>query len=169
MRLQPLVKYCSVECDKNHRSQHKKACKKRLSEIRDDELFTQPDESHLGECPLCFLPLPLDLSKSKMNACCSKIICKGCSYANKKRANEAGLEQRCPFCRKSPKSKGEAKKMAKERVKANDPDAILQMGARYDDVGEYGKAFEYLTKAAELGNMMAHYKLSLMYRGGGRC
>ena len=44
-----LVKYCSVSCQKNHRSQHKKACKKRLAELRDDKLFRQPDESHLGE------------------------------------------------------------------------------------------------------------------------
>ncbi len=162
-----LVQYCSVECDENHRSQHKNACKKRLSEIRDDELFTQPDESHLGECPLCFLPLPLDLSKSIMNACCSKIICKGCSYANKKREAEQGLEQRCPFCRESPpKSKGEAKKLAKKRVKANDPDALHQMGVRHDDVGDYRKALGYYTKAAALGHVYAHFCLSVMYQEG---
>jgi len=38
-----LVKYCSVDCQKNHRPQHKKACKKRAAEIRDARLFTQPD------------------------------------------------------------------------------------------------------------------------------
>jgi hypothetical protein len=51
-----LVKYCGVECQTNHRLQHKKACKKRLAELRDDKLFTQPDESHWGECPICCLP-----------------------------------------------------------------------------------------------------------------
>src|SRR6056300_1851030 len=61
-----LVRYCSVDCQKNHRPQHKKACKKRAAELRDDKLFTQPDESHLGECPICCLPLSLDLSKSIM-------------------------------------------------------------------------------------------------------
>ena len=40
-----LVKYCSVDCQKNHRPQHKKACKKRAAEIRDDDLFTQPEGS----------------------------------------------------------------------------------------------------------------------------
>jgi hypothetical protein len=33
-----VVKYCSVDCQKNHRSQHKKACKKRMAEIHDDRL-----------------------------------------------------------------------------------------------------------------------------------
>src|SRR6056300_215076 len=77
-----LVRYCSVECQKNHRSLHKKACKKRVAEIRDDRLFAQPDESYLGECPLCCLPLPLEMKKSSINSCCSKITCNGCEYAN---------------------------------------------------------------------------------------
>src|SRR6056300_1503891 len=59
-----LVKYCSVDCQKNHRPQHKKACKKKSREIREAELFRQPDESNLGECPICCLPNPSDMSKS---------------------------------------------------------------------------------------------------------
>jgi len=31
-----------------------------MAEIKDDKLFTQPDGTHLGECPICCLPLPLD-------------------------------------------------------------------------------------------------------------
>jgi sulfatase maturation enzyme AslB (radical SAM superfamily) len=34
-----LVKYCSVDCQKNHRSQHKRACKKQMAVIRVDKLF----------------------------------------------------------------------------------------------------------------------------------
>jgi hypothetical protein len=85
-----LVKYCSVECQKNHRKQHKKTCKKRAAEIRDDKLFTQPDESYLGECPICCLPHSLDQTKRLINPCCCKAICKGCDYANKKREIEQG-------------------------------------------------------------------------------
>ena len=29
-----LVKYCSVDCQKSHRKQHKKACKQRAAELR---------------------------------------------------------------------------------------------------------------------------------------
>ena len=61
-----LVKYCSVECQKSHRKQHKKACKKRLAEIREETLFTQSNGSCYGECPICCLPLSVDLSKSGM-------------------------------------------------------------------------------------------------------
>ncbi len=35
------------------------------------------------------------------------------------------------------------------------------------DEGDYKKALEYLTKAAELGNAEAHYNLSIMYYEGG--
>src|SRR5210317_664982 len=94
-----LVKYCSVDCQKNHRPQHKKTCKKRLAEIRDDALFAQPEISHYGECPICCLPIPMDDNKSKINSCCCKIFCNGCSYANKKREWEQGLEYKCPYCR----------------------------------------------------------------------
>ena len=37
-----LVKYCNRECQIAHRSKHKKACRKRAAEIRDEELFKQP-------------------------------------------------------------------------------------------------------------------------------
>jgi tetratricopeptide (TPR) repeat protein len=164
-----LVKYCSVDCQRNHRPQHKKACKKRMAEIRDDELFSQPDESYLGECPICCLPNPLEISKSGIFSCCSKRVCIGCEHANTERMGEEGLEQRCPFCREPmPETQEEAEKNLMKRVKANDPVAIFQMGVRHDDEGETDKAFEYFTMAAELGNIEAHYYLSIMYQDGGR-
>jgi TPR repeat protein len=53
-----------------------------------------------------------------------------------------------------------------KRVKANDPVALTCLGDKCDDEGDYGKAFEYYTKAAVLGSMNAHYNLSTMYHDG---
>ncbi len=162
-----LVKYCSVECQKNHRPQHKKTCKKRVAELRDDTLFTQPDGSCYGECPICCLPLPIDRSKSNMNSCCCKYICRGCEYANKMRESEAGLSHKCPYCREPlPKTQEEANQNLMKRVKANDPVGLFQVGARCNMEGDYERAFEYLTKAAALGDAQAHYSLSIMYQLG---
>ena len=35
-----LVKYCGVDCQKIHRKQHKKACKKRAAELKDEKLYS---------------------------------------------------------------------------------------------------------------------------------
>jgi TPR repeat protein len=53
-----------------------------------------------------------------------------------------------------------------ERVKANDPNALLQIGVKCYDEGDYEGAFQYYTKAAALGDMVAHYNLSILYHGG---
>ena len=162
-----LVKYCSVECQKNHRKQHKKVCRKRAAEIRDDQLFTQPDGSYHGECPICCLPLPLDVKKSKVNSCCCKFICKGCSYANQKREIEQGLDQRCPYCREPvPKTDEGVDQNFKKRAKANDPVALCQMGKYCNLEEDYEGGIQYFTKAAVLGYADAHHNLSGMYNEG---
>jgi hypothetical protein len=162
-----LVKYCGVECQKNHRPQHKKACKKRMAEIRDDRLFTLPDESHFGECPICCLPLPIDRDKSFKNTCCSKGICKGCSYANQKREQEQGLRPKCPYCREPvPTTDEEIEQNDIKRVKANDPAALCDIGKRVYLEGDYDGAVQYLTKAAALLEIEAHYQLAMLYRNG---
>jgi TPR repeat protein len=53
-----------------------------------------------------------------------------------------------------------------KRIKANDPDALSQAGGTCYKEGDYDDAFEYLTKAAELGDSNAHYHLGLMYWKG---
>ncbi len=157
-----LVRYCNVECQREHRPRHKKACKKRGKELHDQELFTQPDETHLGECPICFLPLPLDPSKSGFGSCCSNVICKGCDYAN----DISGGGDRCPFCREPATNMKEFRKRLTKRVKANDPAALRHMGATCYTEGNYDAALEYFTKAAKLGDLAAHYKIGVMYWQG---
>ena len=84
----------SDKCRENHREQHKKECQKRKAELRDKELFEQPDGTHLGECPLCFLPLSLDRDKSSLSSCCCELVCDGCSCAHHV---QHGSDTR-PFC-----------------------------------------------------------------------
>jgi tetratricopeptide (TPR) repeat protein len=138
-----------------------------MAEIRDDRLFTQSEGTHFGECPICCLPLPLDSNKWKIYSCCSKRICNGCGIANQLREAEQGLELKCPYCREPvPSTKEEVEKAAMERVKANDPVALCRMGINCYKEGDYDSAFEYFTKAAALGDMDAHFSLSIMYHKG---
>ena len=162
-----LVKYCSNECQELHRPENAGECKKRLAEIRDKDLFEQPDESYLGECPICCLPLPIDHKKYSLMSCCSQKICIGCNFANKKREFEAGLEQRCAFCREPVlKSKEEHNKRCMKRIKKNDPAALCTIGKECCEKGDYKTALEYFTKAAKLGDTRAYYELSCMYYNG---
>ena len=162
-----LVRYCSDECQINHKSEHEESCKKRAAELRDELLFKQPEGSYLGDCPICCLPLSLYTNKSTMNNCCSKVICDGCVIANKIREDEASMVHSCPFCRKPlPDTDEEIDKQRMKRVEANDPLAIRREGRNQYYKGDFVKAFEYYTKAAELGNAEAHYQLSNMYLKG---
>eukprot|EP00984_Skeletonema_dohrnii_P003600 scaffold1220_cov104-Skeletonema_dohrnii-CCMP3373.AAC.5 len=83
-----LVRYCSVKWQKDHRPQHKKKCKKRAAELRDELLFKQPESSYLGDCPICLLPLSLDNDNSTLMSCCCKTICNGCNVANQMRESK---------------------------------------------------------------------------------
>eukprot|EP00984_Skeletonema_dohrnii_P003579 scaffold1212_cov79-Skeletonema_dohrnii-CCMP3373.AAC.6 len=162
-----LVKYCGVKCQRDHRPQHKRACKKRAAELRDEILFRQPESSHLGDCPICCLPLSLDEGKSIMMACCSQQICKGCSYTNAMREIEKNLGQRCLFCRHpKPETQKVGEKNCMKRVEANDPVALREFGNRRRNEGDFVSAIEYWTKAAELGDSVAHYQLHCSYQDG---
>eukprot|EP00984_Skeletonema_dohrnii_P021181 scaffold10510_cov84-Skeletonema_dohrnii-CCMP3373.AAC.15 len=163
-----LVRYCNNECKEDHLRQHESVCKVRAVELRDEILFKQPESSHLGDCPICCLPLPLNHQKSVMQACCGKIICIGCDYANNLVRKRERLQPACPFCRHPPpKSDEESNKNKMRRVAANDPVAIREIGMKHGNInGDYDLAFEYLTKAAELGDASAHYLLSLLYHDG---
>jgi len=161
------ARYCSVKCQKEHRSQHKQECKKRAAELRDELLFKQPESNHYGDCPICCLPLLLDEHKSLMSPCCSKRICNGCVHANQMRELEGNLQQKCPFCRHpTPKTAKESETRMMKRIEVNDSFATFQMGLRRHDEGNHEEAFKYWTKAVELGDVESHYLLSTMYQGG---
>jgi len=158
-----LVKYCSDACQQEHSPQHAEECKKRAAELRDELLFRQPESSYLGDCTICCLPLPLD--SKFVQICCSKLICNGCAHANKMREEEASL---CPICQESLMkfTPDELKKFVTKRIQMNDLVVIRYEGIQQSTKGDYESAFEYFTKAAELGNVDAHYQLAVLYRDG---
>ncbi|EJK70985.1 hypothetical protein THAOC_07613 [Thalassiosira oceanica] len=122
-----VVKYGSVDCQKIHRKKHKKACKGRAAELRDEKLYSQGHEREEGDfCPLCLLPVPPPTQEHAiLNAFCMKSICKGCCLAAKKGV----LGKICPFCRSPvPKSGKGVVEMVMKRVAAKDPDAIQNLG-----------------------------------------
>ena len=170
-----LVKYCSVDCQRAHRKQHKKACKKRAAELKDERLYSQGLERPEGDfCPICTLPIPSPMGKhSVFNVCCMKRLCNGCSSAA---AKKRGMFD-CPFCRTSFPDENDANApadllaMVQARVAKKDPEAISVLGQKYR-LGELGlpmdrqKAIELYTEAAELGSIGALFNLGNAYDDG---
>ena len=157
---------CSSACQKEHWSHHKQACKKRASELRDELLFKQPESSHLGDCPVCCLPLPLDESKSNLYVCCSKIVCNGCRYRHQKRSEEELLESKCPSCdTPTPRNYADFYKCIEERAKASDPIAICEMGKMHKE-HNFSSALKLWAKAAELGDAQAHFHIAKLHSNG---
>jgi len=161
------VRYCGVQCQKEHRPWHKEECKKRAAELRDELLFKQPESSHHGDCPICCIPLSLDPRKATFFPCCSKVICNGCEYANLRREIEGSLQPKCLFCR-LPRTalSQEIELNLMRRVEAKDPVATSKMGEIHYNEGDYDGALQCWEKAAELGNALAHFSLSMLYREG---
>jgi len=139
--------------------------------ISDIELFTQPPP-RFGDCPICFLHMPLNPTGSKYYSCCGKVICSGCCYAPvfDNQGNE--VKKKCPFCRTpNAKSTEQAIERLKKRVEANDPIAIFNHGNYYRD-GRNGfprvhtKALELWHKAGELGYAAAYTSIGASYYKG---
>ncbi|EJK44625.1 hypothetical protein THAOC_36821, partial [Thalassiosira oceanica] len=164
-----LVKYCGVDCQRAHRKQHKKACKQRAAELKDEELYSQGHERLEGDfCPICTLPVHIPIHEhSGFNTCCMKQICHGCNLAAQKR----GMND-CAFCRTPlPKNDADGMAMVQSRVLKKDPAAILFLGEKYF-LGELGlqkdmrRAVDLFAEAAKLGSVGALYHLGIAYYHG---
>lgn len=164
-----IVKYCNRDCQIKHRPAHKKACKHRLAELHDEKLFQQPPPN--DECPICFLPQPIDPLGGVYKPCCGKLICGGCVLTVR---TEVG-DKKCPFCRTVTHYYfSEFKERMDKRIEANDPRAYANMASFYMDgrhaqcglTRDISKAIQYYQKAAELGLDRGHYNLGLAYFTG---
>jgi hypothetical protein len=132
------VKYCNADCQKNHWPKHKKECKQRAAELRDEALFKDPPAKE--DCPICFLPMPAiikscislppatissvpiydyataneELAKMAMAhyySCCGKRLCRGCVHSFCESGNDvwSGNDRKCPFCNSDQDNKTENK------------------------------------------------------------
>ncbi|EJK71299.1 hypothetical protein THAOC_07280 [Thalassiosira oceanica] len=168
-----LVKYCGVDCQKSHRKLHKRACKKRAAELKDEELYAQGHERPESDfCPLCLLAIPFPMNVHSMfYSCCSKLVCNGCAYATHV-VRRQGDSNSCPFCRApSPENDEEGLKRTQRRVAAKDPEAMVFLGNLYKN-GSCGleknvpRAMKLWTEAAELGSTTAHADMGIAYYNG---
>ena len=128
---------------------------------------TGTTKSERDDCPICQLPLPLDLNQSLFRECCMNLVCNGCSLASHKRDMRD-----CPFCRTpDPEDDSQALAMIRKRVEKGDPVAIWHLGNKYR-FGQYGlekgmmRAVELYERAADLGVKEAYFNLGLLYAKG---
>jgi len=165
-----MVKYCSRDCQKAHRPQHKRECRKRAAELHDEALFEQPPQAE--DCPICFLLLPTLDTGRRYSTCCGKTICSGCIYAGAM----VGHDQLCPFCRTPAPSSEEGVKRVKKRTDVGDAIAIFELGYYYFE-GMHGlpqdrdKALELWHRAGKLDYAKAYRNIGNAYlqgRGVGR-
>ena len=139
--------------------------------MEDELLFKQPESNHLGDCPICLLPISIDTlqgtARHTTYDCCSKVVCNGCIHANLLREREARLPPSCPFCRTpEPKTDEEIDLNVMKRVEVNDPVALHYVGLQRFKLGEYEAALEFWKKAAALEHTEAHYHISCLYDQG---
>ena len=162
------VKYCNAACKKKHRSKHKKACEKRVAELRDEQLFKDPPPNE--ECPICFLPQQCGNETEIFKSCCGKVICIGCVYAMKMSEGK----DICAYCRAPPPTSDEERiKRTKKLMDKGNARAFYNFAGYYakGDLGfsrDWIKANELLLMAGERGCAVAYYNLgSSYYRGDG--
>ena len=179
------VKYCNAVCKKIHKKKHKKDCEefvrraaeKHEEELRlaaekhDEELFKQPPPA--DDCPICFIRMPTMQTGRRYKTCCGKRICNGCVYAPVY-DNQGNVvdNKTCPFCRTPlATTDDEIIKREKNRVEAEDPMAMHQLGLYYRR-GMHGlpqdpeKALELYRRAGDLGNYEAYCTIGLAYENG---
>jgi len=183
------VKYCGATCQKNHWATHKKQCKLRATELRDEALFKDPPPKE--DCPICFVPMPAKLIScislppatrssvpiydfAKANTELAKenmeqyfpFICRGCMYS----FNQTDNDDKCPFCNSDCGGKSEEEEVAEmmKRVGANDAASICMLADSYYQglngfQQDLTKAIELYVRAGELGCCKAYCNLGMLY------
>ncbi|KAK1747225.1 hypothetical protein QTG54_002569 [Skeletonema marinoi] len=168
-----LVRYCSVKCQKEHRPKHKRACKKRAAELRDEILFKQPESTNLGDCPICFLPVSIDTKKSSMGERCSdeKDYKSAVEYWTKAaELGDAGAHYNLSISYRDGLGveRDEKKKVyhSEQAAIGGDPFARSRLGCEEWSNGRTDRAVKHWIIAAKLQDEMAVSALQDAYREG---
>ena len=138
------------------------------------------------ECPVCLLPLPIDDTKEKGDACyyncCGSNICNGCMYDQIRVSYEDAMQRgdvksakpptTCPFCRDDGSAAVHNTLQREIKLaKAGRHRAIWRVGGYYLD-GRHGlqqsdqEAMKWFRRAAEAGSAGAANAISLCYMNG---
>ena len=190
------VKYCNATCQHKHWLTHKKECKLRSAELRDEVLFKDPPQKE--DCSICFLPMPTQLiccashppatltsvpifdfaiandrladeNMYMYYPCCGKSICRGCVYS----FGQSGNDDKCPFCNADRnKTREDQIEELTKRVEANDAASIYLLANSYHNglngfQQDCANSIELYTRAANLGYKKAHNQLGGIFREGG--
>ena len=136
------------------------------NDVDDDSLF---GPCPMPDCPICFLPLPIDDRQQYDNPCCGATVCNGCDFAHTKASKGA---KTCPFCRSArPRDNAEMFDLMRKRMDANDAENTFCMGCYYNmgwnGIQEDGqKAFELFLRAADLGSPRGCTNAAFGFRSG---
>jgi len=141
------------------------ACKKRLAELHDEQLFKEIEPE---ECPICMLPMPVRGDYSTIESCCGKTICNGCILA----MMESEGKDLCPFCR-TPNASSEEEEIKRihKLMDKGIAEGFLLLAGMYA-LGTTGmsqdqqKANELCLRGGELGCAGAYYNLGNAYHDG---
>ena len=178
--------YCNAKCQRNHWPKHKKDCKLRAAELRDEALFKDPPAKE--DCPICFLPMPEHLiccvslppatissvpiydfaianeefankATEVYHDCCGNSICKGCVHS----CIQSGNNDKCPFCNSEQggKTNRYIDEEIRKRVEANDAGAMCLLVNHYLDgrgglQQDHARVMELYDRAADLVFSKAH-------------
>lgn len=124
-------------------------------ELRDVELFGPPEERE--ECPICFVPMPLDIDECTLLPCCGKLVCDACFMA----AGVATSKFTCAFCRSKPAMEWDAtNQQLRSRIESGDAWAMYALGNSYSS-GDEGVQMNHIAamklwlQAADSGHIEA--------------
>ena len=171
------VWYCDKDCQKRHRSEHRRECKliKEILDCRfrvldlgtERDLGAFPGLPPREECPICMQVLPIHEALQTYYVCCGKTVCCGCNFQHRIKSREQAVP--CAFCRTAALGSDEEILVhLHKRVEGKDLNALhnTAMTYGYGQLGlpiDQAKCIELLQHSAGLGCPVALAQLGTFH------